>query len=71
MLGRVYRLNSWDVLTDRHQLYQLVVDSLNRQSLFFSLFVAAVLLVIYATLYFLLNGLGSGSVQAYSKGGKR
>lgn len=72
LLGRVYRLNSWDVLTDRHQLYQLVQDSLNRQSLFFSLFVAAVLLVIYATLYFLMNGLGSGgSRRAYAKGGKR
>lgn len=67
LLGRVYRLNSWDVLTDRHQLYQLVTDSLNRQSLFFSLFVAAVLLVIYATLYFLLNGLGAGSSRAYSR----
>ncbi len=70
LLGRVYRLNSWDVLTDRHQLYQLVEDSLNRQSLFFSLFVAVVLLVIYTTLYFLLNGLGSGSRRAYAKGGK-
>lgn len=34
LLGRVYRLNSWDVLTDRHQLYQLVIDSLNWQSVF-------------------------------------
>ncbi|AIQ56039.1 DUF1361 domain-containing protein [Paenibacillus borealis] len=73
LLGRVYRLNSWDVLTDRHQLYQLVLDSLNRQSVFFSLFVAFVLLVIYATLYCLLNGLasGNGSRRAYSKGGRR
>ncbi|UQZ34692.1 DUF1361 domain-containing protein [Paenibacillus sp. PK3_47] len=73
LLGRVYRLNSWDVLTDRHQLYQLVIDSLNRQSLFFSLFTAAVLLVIYATLYFLMNGLGAGGTarRSYSKGGKR
>ncbi|KAA1190298.1 DUF1361 domain-containing protein [Paenibacillus sp. B2(2019)] len=59
LLGRVYRLNSWDVLTDRHQLYQLVMDSLNRQSVFFSLFIAFVLLVIYATMYCLLNGLGT------------
>ncbi|ULO07012.1 DUF1361 domain-containing protein [Paenibacillus sp. 19GGS1-52] len=59
LLGRVYRLNSWDVLTDRHQLYQLVLDSLNRQSVFFSLFIAFVLLVIYATMYFLLNGLST------------
>ncbi|WP_379127798.1 DUF1361 domain-containing protein [Paenibacillus sp. sgz500958] len=47
LLGRVYRLNSWDVLTDRHQLYALVLKSLNLQSVFFSLFTAFVLLVIY------------------------
>lgn len=71
LLGRVYRLNSWDVLTDRHQLIQLVNDSLNRQSLFFSLFVAVVLLVIYATLYFLLNGLVSSGGRGYSRGGRK
>ncbi|MFD1910030.1 DUF1361 domain-containing protein [Paenibacillus rhizoplanae] len=71
LLGRVYRLNSWDVLTDRHQLYRLVMDSLNRQSVFFSLFVAFVLLVIYATMYCLLNGLADGSRRSYSKSGGR
>lgn len=55
LLGRVYRLNSWEVLTDRHRLYELMLDSINRQSVFFSLFIAIVLLVIYATLYTLLN----------------
>ncbi|GGF94165.1 hypothetical protein GCM10010912_43910 [Paenibacillus albidus] len=60
LLGRVYRLNSWDVLTDRHQLYQLVIDSLNRQSVFFSLFIAFVLLALYATMYCLMNALGRG-----------
>ena len=58
LLGRVYRLNSWDILTDRHQLYKLILDSLNRQSVFFSLFVTFVLLVIYATLYSFLNARG-------------
>jgi uncharacterized membrane protein len=70
LLGRVYRLNSWDVLTDRHQLYQLVLDSVNRQSLFFSLFIAFVLLVIYATMYCLLNVLGHGERRLRSKGGR-
>ncbi|ASA25501.1 DUF1361 domain-containing protein [Paenibacillus donghaensis] len=69
LLGRVYRLNSWDVLTDRQQLIQLVLDSLNRQSVFFSLFVAFVLLVIYATLYCLLNVLGKGEQRV--TGGRR
>jgi len=55
LLGRVYRLNSWDILTDGHQLYQLVLDSLNLQSAYLSLFIAFVLLVIYATLYSFLN----------------
>ncbi|MBW4085149.1 DUF1361 domain-containing protein [Paenibacillus sp. S150] len=71
LLGRVYRLNSWDVLTDRHQLYQLVADSLNWQSVFFSLFIAFVLLAIYATMYCLLNVLGRGNERAYSTGGRR
>lgn len=70
LLGRVYRLNSWDVLTDRHQLYQLVMDSLNRQSVFFSLFTACVLLAIYATMYCLLNVLGKGNGRAYSGSGR-
>lgn len=68
LLGRVYRLNSWDVLTDRHQLYQLVIDSLNWQSVFFSLFIAFVLLVIYATMYCLLNALGTGERRSVSRG---
>ena len=58
LLGRVYRLNSWDILTDRHQLYKLILDSLNRQSVIFSLFVTFVLLAIYATLYSFLNARG-------------
>lgn len=70
LLGRVYRLNSWDVLTDRHELYRLVEQSLNRQSLLFSLFVTAVLLVIYATLYFLLNGLGGNGGRYVSRRGR-
>lgn len=68
LLGRVYRLNSWDVLTDRHQLYQLVIDSLNWQSVFFSLFIAFVLLAIYATMYCLLNALGTGERRSVSRG---
>jgi len=58
LLGREYRLNSWDILTDRHQLYKLIIDSLNWQSVFFSLFMTFVLLVIYATLYYVLNARG-------------
>lgn len=67
LLGRVYRLNSWDVLTDRQQLYQLVKDSLNMQSLYFSLFVAFVLLVIYVTIYCVINGLGVSESRRGSK----
>lgn len=68
LLGRVYRLNSWDVLTDRHQLYELVLASFNRQSVFFSLFIAFVLLVIYATMYCLLNALGAEKGRRATKG---
>jgi len=60
LLGRVYRLNSWDILTDRHQLVQLMQDSFNRQSVFFSLFITFALLVIYVILYSLLNMRGTG-----------
>lgn len=68
LLGRVYRLNSWDVLTDRHQLYELVLASFNQQSVFFSLFIAFVLLVIYATMYCLLNALGAEKRRRATKG---
>lgn len=71
LLGRVYRLNSWDILTDRHQLYQLMIDSLNWQSVFFTLFIALVLLVIYATLYSLLNTRGTGDGRSTTARGSR
>ncbi|WP_410513345.1 DUF1361 domain-containing protein [Paenibacillus sp. BR2-3] len=71
LLGRVYRLNSWDVLTDRHQLYQLILDSLNWQSVFFSLFIAFVLLVIYATLYIFLNARGTREGRGKTSRGRR
>lgn len=66
LLGRVYRLNSWDILTDLEGLMALVAESLNRQSLFFSLFVAFILLAIYGTLYLLINGLGSARDDSLS-----
>ena len=55
ILGRVYRLNSWDVLTDLPGLLRLVTESLNRQSLQLSLFLAFILLAFYAALYAMLN----------------
>ncbi|MFS0868309.1 DUF1361 domain-containing protein [Paenibacillus xylanilyticus] len=55
LLGRVYRLNSWDALTNRDTLINLMVESVSRPSLAFCLFFGIFILTIYATLYYLIN----------------
>jgi uncharacterized membrane protein len=55
LLGRVYRLNSWDALTNRETLIQLMHESVSRPSLAFCLFFGTFIITIYATLYYLIN----------------
>ncbi|MFE6075885.1 DUF1361 domain-containing protein [Paenibacillus sp. NPDC057886] len=55
LLGRVYRLNSWDALTNRETLVELMHESVSRPSLAFCMFFGTFILTIYATLYYLIN----------------
>ncbi|WP_249280939.1 DUF1361 domain-containing protein [Paenibacillus sp. 7516] len=55
LLGRVYRLNSWDALTNRDTLFNLMIESISRPSLAFCLFFSVFILAIYVTLYYLVN----------------
>ncbi|MCG7375429.1 DUF1361 domain-containing protein [Paenibacillus sp. ACRSA] len=55
LLGRVYRLNSWDALTNRSALIALMQESVSRPSLAFCMFFGVFILTIYATLYYLIN----------------
>ncbi|MGG4484059.1 DUF1361 domain-containing protein [Paenibacillus illinoisensis] len=55
LLGRVYRLNSWDALTNRDTLFNLMIESISRPSLAFCLFFGVFILTIYVTLYYLVN----------------
>jgi len=55
LLGRVYRLNSWDALTSRETLVELMHESVSRPSLAFCMFFGTFIITIYATLYYLIN----------------
>jgi uncharacterized membrane protein len=55
LLGRVYRLNSWDALTNRETLVEIMHESVSRPSLAFCMFFGTFILTIYATLYYLIN----------------
>ncbi|WP_433707061.1 DUF1361 domain-containing protein [Paenibacillus illinoisensis] len=55
LLGRVYRLNSWDALTNRDTLFNLMIESISRPSFAFCLFFSVFILTIYVTLYYLVN----------------
>ncbi|PYE51222.1 DUF1361 domain-containing protein [Paenibacillus barcinonensis] len=65
LLGRVYRLNSWDALTNRETLLQLMHESVNRSSLAFCMFFATFLITIYLSLYYLIHARASG--QRYER----
>ncbi|MBD0384460.1 DUF1361 domain-containing protein [Paenibacillus sedimenti] len=54
LLGREYRLNSWDVLS-YHRLLTIIQGSLNLESLLFSLLVGLVIMTFYTSYYFLVN----------------
>ncbi|SDD77765.1 Protein of unknown function [Paenibacillus sp. UNCCL117] len=55
LLGREYRLNSWDVLTGTEKLWRSLLDSLEPQALMFCGLFGLLLLAVYATLHLLLH----------------
>ncbi|WP_342551581.1 DUF1361 domain-containing protein [Paenibacillus sp. FSL R7-0652] len=64
LLGRVYRLNSWDALTNREMLIRLMHESVSRPSLAFCMFFGLFLLTIYLTLYYLIHARASDAPNA-------
>lgn len=54
-LGRVPRLNSWDLLTDGDRVMGLIARSLSVQTLLFTLFFGILIFVVYITFYQLLH----------------
>ena len=58
LLGRVYRLNSWDAFTNRDLLVSLMQESVRRPSLAFCMFFGTFLLTVYLTFYYLMNARG-------------
>jgi uncharacterized membrane protein len=63
LLGREYRLNSWDVLTDMTSIRHLAAESLTIQTLPFCLLFSLLIAVIYATFYLVINHFTSPNAQ--------
>lgn len=64
LLGRQYRLNSWDVATDAKAVLSILQHTVSGQSLRFCSLFALMILVVYATFYFLINGAARDSRDA-------
>lgn len=58
LLGREYRLNSWDALFNQG-IFGILQESLNREALLFCLLAGFVILAVYVTFYLLINGIGN------------
>ncbi|NEW06295.1 DUF1361 domain-containing protein [Paenibacillus sp. SYP-B3998] len=65
LLGREYRLNSWDALLN-NRLLQVIDKTMNKESLIFCLLVGLVMLMFYTTLYLLANGSYNQSLKKQS-----
>lgn len=57
LLGREHRLNSWDVLGDWRQVYEIIRGSFTGESILFCLLFAFFIAVVYVTFYVLINSL--------------
>lgn len=55
LLGREYRLNSWDVISDGRKVLEILEDSLNLRAGLFCCMFGAVIATIYVTFYLLIN----------------
>ncbi|OAS15077.1 DUF1361 domain-containing protein [Paenibacillus oryzisoli] len=62
LLGREYRLNSWEAITDWEKVTGIIKGSLTSQSIFFCLLFGLFIGIVYVTIYFLINGV-SRTVQ--------
>lgn len=57
LLGREYRLNSWEVVTDLSKVTEIIKRSLSSHSILFCLFFGLFIGIVYVTIYFLINSL--------------
>ncbi|SEF46763.1 DUF1361 domain-containing protein [Paenibacillus sp. UNC499MF] len=64
LLGRVYRLNSWDVLTDIHLIRQIAQESLHARGLLFSLLFGFMIGIVYVSFYFAIHQAGRAGQRA-------
>ncbi|TDF99185.1 DUF1361 domain-containing protein [Paenibacillus piri] len=56
LLGREYRLNSWDVIANGHIIASIIKTSLYGRAIIFGLLFGLVISIIYITFYFFING---------------
>lgn len=56
LLGREYRLNSWDAITSWSNVAEIIRESLSRNSVIFCLLFGVFIGVVYVTVYSLING---------------
>jgi uncharacterized membrane protein len=56
LLGREYRLNSWEAITDWSKVIEVIKESLSSQSIFFCLLFGLFIGTVYVTVYLLING---------------
>lgn len=60
LLGREYRLNSWDALRNSG-IFGILRETLNQEAFVFCLLVGFVIMTVYVTFYVLINGIGHSS----------
>lgn len=66
LLGREYRLNSWDALLDIN-IVRTLQESIHREAMIFCVLVGFVIFAMYATFYLLINGIGSSRLATYKR----
>lgn len=66
LLGREYRLNSWDALLDI-DIVNTLEKSIHKEAIIFCVLVGFVNLAMYATFYLLINGIGSSKLATSKK----
>ncbi|MBA2943992.1 DUF1361 domain-containing protein [Paenibacillus sp. CGMCC 1.16610] len=66
LLGREYRLNSWDALLSL-DIVDTLQKSIHKEAIIFCVLVGFVILAMYATFYLLINGIGSSKVAVYKR----
>ena len=57
LLGREYRLNSWDALLNS-EILEILRNTLHQEAFVFCLLVGFVIMTVYVTFYVLVNGIG-------------